>query len=829
MAARPSSVSSSPAGMSALVPQGKHAGKPNLPLSRPCIIIGAASKSHFQLVSPTISKVHAALVQTDIGVYIRDLASRTHVLINGKRMSEALLMDGDYIAIGAFTFLFRSRTGKSLPSAKTPPHASVAVDGEPIPIPIEGRSILIGRRPGCDINLVESSVSNCHALIFEQNGARWIRDLHSRTDTFVNDKPIHQQQLELDDDIRIGETQMRYVATAVDEAHIDELEDLVGTAKLSSDDSVHRQLEPDVPEAIPVEEELVDIEPPRRVMPVAATVKEPEVAAEPEPSEPDEYELAPSAAPLPKFTKLPPPVGLPIPLQAQEPEVDLAEHVSSEAELDGGSLEPLPEELETVSADATAEEIPLALPVENEPAETTHLAGTVEGPIPIEPDLAVVESATASDTVAFDASDVAAQEAPATDFTDAYVTPVDEASIAELEIPRTVSHFDDLIADELHPEAASVQNEAPAELDVAAEDTILPTASEPEPAAAPDFQLPPEPVPHPTEAAFDELIADELHDAGASGPVEVPVDELAAHIEPEPAHHETIAASEIPVTAQSDADFDDLIGEELHPEQSADTFEEALEAHPSQHDTGLTGIAPTHPQESPAGPVVEEASLLPGGASPAVEEDIPELESASLPHATDADFDDLIADELQPEARSEATESSVELDEIHVDSSAIGWTSTAESSFADPPAYDSTVTSSTSATLPPVADQVPSAVPAGDAAHSLADHGHDLFADDESHPAPTEPYRDDVASQPAAPIRSDDTGPTATAEDFSIFDEPAPSPAPAPPAPTDAIFESNFPASSEEELIAADNSAHAFDAGEVLDPTDPTPESSTLR
>ena len=354
MASRPGSVSSSATGLPALVPQGRHAGKPNLPLSRPCMIVGAASKSHFNLISPTVSKVHCALVKTDVGVYIRDLASRTHVLINGKQAHEAVLADGDYVAIGAFTFQFKYR-GKSLSLPKAAPDASIAVDGERIPIPFDGRTLLIGRRPGCDIHLIEAAVSNCHALIFEQNGTRWIRDLHSRTGTFVNGVPIHQKQLEIDDDIRIGETQMRYVAAVSETAHIDELEDLVGTARLASDDSVHRELAPLGPEIL--ETDSLEAEPIRAspsrpaTSPPAKTSLVPAVGAGIEhPAEPDEYDLAPAAsAPVPTRATRLPPVPMPVP---PEPEPQLPQHFASEAELDGAAFEPVPVEADSASAEA---------------------------------------------------------------------------------------------------------------------------------------------------------------------------------------------------------------------------------------------------------------------------------------------------------------------------------------------------------------------------------------------------------------------------------------------------------------------------------------------
>src|SRR5438046_1832775 len=88
----------------------------------------------------------------------------------------------------------------------------MVVDGADIPVPIDGKSMVIGRREICDIHLLEDSVSTTHAIIFEMDGRRYIRDLASRTGTFVNGKQVHQVELMPGDEIRIGETSMRYTA-----------------------------------------------------------------------------------------------------------------------------------------------------------------------------------------------------------------------------------------------------------------------------------------------------------------------------------------------------------------------------------------------------------------------------------------------------------------------------------------------------------------------------------------------------------------------------------------------------------------------------------------
>jgi len=162
-----------------LIPMGDFAGKPPLNLSKAVIVLGSDEQCHYRLTSSTISRLHALLIHEDRGVYIRDLASRTGIIVNGNKVKEAELNDGDEVHIGRFVFKFTS-PGKPPGKAVRPGPAQIMFDGGP-PIPMSGRTLLIGREMGCDVALADESVSTRHAVLFEINGKRILRDLHSRT------------------------------------------------------------------------------------------------------------------------------------------------------------------------------------------------------------------------------------------------------------------------------------------------------------------------------------------------------------------------------------------------------------------------------------------------------------------------------------------------------------------------------------------------------------------------------------------------------------------------------------------------------------------------
>jgi len=196
-----------------LLPQGEHAGKPAMPLGAHIFtLIGSRNRAHLHLLSSTISRNHACIITAKSGVYVRDLASRNGVIVNSRKVKESELQDGDLVQVGSFKFKFQEPSGPiRLATTPRPPLAMLEMDGRAL-TPMDERTILIGRRPGCDITLDSPAVSNTHAIIFECDGKRYVRDLGSRTGTQVNGATVHQHALEIGDQVRIGSTTLRYIA-----------------------------------------------------------------------------------------------------------------------------------------------------------------------------------------------------------------------------------------------------------------------------------------------------------------------------------------------------------------------------------------------------------------------------------------------------------------------------------------------------------------------------------------------------------------------------------------------------------------------------------------
>lgn len=299
MAANPT-LGTPPANLPSLVPAGPHAGNPPLPLKKLVALVGSHEKCHLRLMSSTVSKHHALIITTSVGVYIRDLASRTKVVVNGETVREGWLQENDQVRIGKFLFTFN--TPVSRPQMPTPaPQATLIVGGKSADRPIQGMVVLIGRQAGCDVKLRDDGVSSRHAVIFEAAGKRYIRDLNSRTGTYVNGNKIHLEEIKFGDEIRIGEEKLSLKSTTAVEAEL-----MPEPSPVQTDES------------LPLEPLTVELESPSPAEPRR-------VAAQPQPVEEEEAALPPEPQPLPVEASTESPTALePIALAPPDEPIALA-------------------------------------------------------------------------------------------------------------------------------------------------------------------------------------------------------------------------------------------------------------------------------------------------------------------------------------------------------------------------------------------------------------------------------------------------------------------------------------------------------------------------
>lgn len=195
------------------------------------------------LDDPKASSVHAEIRKENSFYRLVDLKSTNGTYLNRRKVDEMILSDQDVIEIGMTTLCFFSDirdfhgpveevTGsfKTRPSEEKNPlqeptnvttHSKTLTQ---VPIELEmlegdskGKKfrfrkthILIGREEG-DLAVLDLDVSRRHALL-EVLSANviYLKDLQSTNGTFVNGQPIQSHRLKAGDQIRLGNTLLRF-------------------------------------------------------------------------------------------------------------------------------------------------------------------------------------------------------------------------------------------------------------------------------------------------------------------------------------------------------------------------------------------------------------------------------------------------------------------------------------------------------------------------------------------------------------------------------------------------------------------------------------------
>ncbi len=82
--------------------------KRKFPLTKPLTTLGRLPTNDIVLPDPNVSRIHAEIGLEERGLVIRDLKSTNGTLVNGKRIEEQLLREGDLITLGTTELEFRS-------------------------------------------------------------------------------------------------------------------------------------------------------------------------------------------------------------------------------------------------------------------------------------------------------------------------------------------------------------------------------------------------------------------------------------------------------------------------------------------------------------------------------------------------------------------------------------------------------------------------------------------------------------------------------------------------------------------------------------------------
>jgi pSer/pThr/pTyr-binding forkhead associated (FHA) protein len=105
---------------------------PDLPLDRPVLLVGRHAECDLQLQSNKVSRRHCIIAYVNNQMMIRDLGSTNGVRINGDRVAEGRLHDGDEVSIGNFRYEVRA----TIPPRTRPISEDERIEHAEEPIPL---------------------------------------------------------------------------------------------------------------------------------------------------------------------------------------------------------------------------------------------------------------------------------------------------------------------------------------------------------------------------------------------------------------------------------------------------------------------------------------------------------------------------------------------------------------------------------------------------------------------------------------------------------------------------------------------------------------------
>lgn len=175
--------------------------------------LGRAAGNDVVLDSMLVSRSHARIECGGGRCVVQDLGSANGLFVNGRRTAQAVLSSGDRLRLGDVDLVYQAG-GVSRADARGETDAWgqatawLEIGGRQVPLPAAGASL--GRSQDNDVHVPDERASRHHARIDVEQGVYVISDLGSVNGTFVNRQRIQRQALRDGDEIRIGDTQLRF-------------------------------------------------------------------------------------------------------------------------------------------------------------------------------------------------------------------------------------------------------------------------------------------------------------------------------------------------------------------------------------------------------------------------------------------------------------------------------------------------------------------------------------------------------------------------------------------------------------------------------------------
>lgn len=164
------------------------------------LLVGRVEGCDIVLVDESCSRRHCEIVVGESAFRVRDLNSSNGTLLNGAKVNEAELKDGDEIRVGKVRMQF-------LMSDSDCEIGFVSGEKSGLAFPLSKERLTMGRRPENTVVFKEIQVSGLHLEIVREGDGYVLRDLGSTNGTLLDGRKVTEVTLSHGDRVRLGESE----------------------------------------------------------------------------------------------------------------------------------------------------------------------------------------------------------------------------------------------------------------------------------------------------------------------------------------------------------------------------------------------------------------------------------------------------------------------------------------------------------------------------------------------------------------------------------------------------------------------------------------------
>ena len=150
------------------------------------------------------SRRHCEIVKGAAGYLVRDLGSSNGTNVNGEKVTERALADGDTIRVGGVSMTFLARDADFALRFDKGEHAGRE-------LPLTAARTTLGRRPDNSLSFNDVKISGVHVEVVKDGDGFVLRDLGSTNGTLLDGRKVTEVALGHNDRVKIGESEFVFV------------------------------------------------------------------------------------------------------------------------------------------------------------------------------------------------------------------------------------------------------------------------------------------------------------------------------------------------------------------------------------------------------------------------------------------------------------------------------------------------------------------------------------------------------------------------------------------------------------------------------------------